>query len=91
MKRVRVIISGKVQGVFFRAYTQQVARSLNLTGWVRNLRSGAVEALFEGREEDIDEMIAWCRKGPGLARVDHVAVNEEPYAGEFQQFSIRYS
>jgi acylphosphatase len=91
MKRVHVIITGKVQGVCFRAYTQDMAQVLNLTGWVRNLHGGGVEAVFEGKEEDIEKMIAWCRRGPRLANVENVVVKEEPHSGEFDQFSVRYS
>ena len=90
MKRVHVIISGKVQGVCFRAYTQDTATLLNLKGWVRNLHNGDVEAVFEGKKEDIEKMLAWCRHGPRLAKVDNVIVKEEPFSGEYDQFSVRY-
>jgi acylphosphatase len=90
MKRVRVTISGKVQGVFFRARTEETAISLNLTGWVRNLNNGNVEAVFEGEEENIERMLSWCRQGPRFANVKQVDSVEEPYSGEFDQFSIRY-
>jgi acylphosphatase len=91
VKRVHVIISGRVQGVCFRAYTQDTARALNLTGWVRNLRNGDVEAVFEGKEDDVDRMVAWCRHGPRLAEVASVIVTEEQSTREFDQFSVRYS
>jgi len=90
MRRVRVIISGRVQGVFFRARTEQTAVSLNLKGWVRNLGNGDVEAVFEGNEEDIEKMLSWCREGPRLAKVKQVDVIDETYTGEFDRFSIRY-
>ena len=90
MKRVHVIISGKVQGVCFRAYTQDTAQVLNLTGWVRNLHDGGVEAVFEGGDEDIEKMVSWCRHGPRMARVDNIIVKDEPYTGEFDQFIVRY-
>jgi len=82
------MISGKVQGVFFRAHTEEIARSLNLKGWVRNLSNGSVEAVFEGKKEDIASMLVWCKKGPRLANVEKVAVIDEPYLGEHKQFSI---
>jgi acylphosphatase len=91
MRRVHVTISGRVQGVFFRARTEQTAVSMNLKGWVRNLQNGAVEAVFEGKEENIERMLAWCREGPRLAKVEHVDVIDETYTGEFERFSIRYS
>ncbi|HFB83930.1 acylphosphatase [Thermosulfuriphilus ammonigenes] len=89
-KRVHVFISGKVQGVFFRAYTQEEARRLGLRGWVRNLPDGRVEAIFEGEEKALEEMIRWCHKGSPGARVTGVEVIEEPYTGEFSDFRIRY-
>jgi len=88
--RAHVIISGKVQGVFFRASTQDEAVRLGLTGWVKNLPDGSVEAVFEGDKKKIEEVIAWCRKGPPWARVKEVKVKWEPYHGEFERFSVIY-
>ena len=90
MKRVHVYISGFVQGVFFRGRTQEKAASLGLCGWVRNLPDGRVEAVFEGPEGRIDEMLAWCRRGPEGARVGALEIIEEPSAGSFPDFRIRY-
>lgn len=90
MKRVHVFISGMVQGVFFRANTQKAALSLKLTGWVRNLPDGRVEAIFEGNDGDVDAMMEWCRKGPSFAQVTDIEAIPEPFLGEFRQFSIRY-
>lgn len=90
MKRVRVLISGKVQGVYFRAYTKDEADRLGLKGWVRNLPDGRVEALFEGEESLVEKMIKWCHKGSPYSVVTNVEVIEEPYRGEFQDFQIRY-
>lgn len=90
MKRMHVIVSGRVQGVFFRAFTQDTAQSLKLTGWVRNLFDGRVEAVFEGKDEDIDTMLEWCKKGPPHAVVKHVDASEEPYTGEFRDFRVTY-
>lgn len=90
MKRMHVYVSGKVQGVFFRAETQRAASDLHLTGWVRNMDDGRVEAVFEGEEQDVDKMLAWCRSGPPYARVDHVAAHEEPWSGGYKSFRITY-
>ena len=91
MKRVHVFISGRVQGVFFRAETQRAAESFNLTGWVCNVPDGRVEAVFEGEDANIDKMLAWCYIGPPHARVENVTIKEDPYTGSFHDFSIKYS
>ncbi len=87
---VHVIISGRVQGVWFRANTKQKAEQLGLTGWVRNTPDGCVEAVFEGEERLIKEMIKWCHKGPSLAKVEKVEVKNQNLIGGFDGFSIRY-
>ncbi|MFQ5906932.1 MAG: acylphosphatase [bacterium] len=88
--RLHVFISGRVQGVFFRANTQSMARRLNLTGWVRNLGDGRVEAVFEGSRDDAEGMLSWCHKGPPGAVVNRVEEVWEQPTGEFGDFSIRY-
>lgn len=90
MKRVHAYISGRVQGVFFRAATQRAAMDFNLTGWVRNIADGRVEAVFEGEDENVDKMLAWCHEGPPAARVEKVLTQEEPYTGEFKDFNVKY-
>jgi Acylphosphatases len=90
MKSVHVYISGRVQGVFFRAETQRAAVGFNLTGWVRNMADGRVEALLEGKDENVDKMLTWCHIGPPAARVEEVLTEEEHYTGEFSDFSIKY-
>ena len=90
MKRVRITITGMVQGVFFRAKTRNEAIRNNVKGWVRNLSDGRVEAVFEGKPEDVDRVVSWCRIGPSLAAVEHVEVTEEDYTGTCADFSIRY-
>jgi len=87
--RVHVVIAGRVQGVFFRASTGEKADELGLTGWVKNAQDGNVEAVFEGDEAAVNEMLAWCRKGPPLAHVTKVHATTEPFTGEFTKFSIR--
>jgi acylphosphatase len=81
VKRVRLVVSGRVQGVFFRATCARRARALGLGGSVRNMPDGSVEAVFEGPSADVEAMVAWCRSGPELARVDEVEVHEEPLTG----------
>ena len=73
----RVVLSGRVQGVGFRAWTERTARSLGLSGWVRNLRNGSVEALFAGPADVVDDMISRCRRGPDHARVEVLERHEE--------------
>lgn len=90
MNRVHVFVTGRVQGVFFRAETKSKADSLNLTGWVRNLPDGRVETVFEGEKERVDTMIEWCRQGPPYASVINIEIIEELYTGEFENFRIRY-
>jgi acylphosphatase len=83
MKRAHVRVQGSVQGVFFRVETRDRARSLGVSGWVRNLRDGAVEAVFEGPEERVESMVDWCRRGPAGARVESVNVDwEDPVREE---------
>ncbi len=88
-KQVHLIISGIVQGVFFRASVSQVARSLKLTGFVRNLSNGSVEVVAAGEEEFLNRMIDWCRKGPPGARVEQVEVNWKETTQAFEHFQIR--
>lgn len=90
MKRIRVYISGLVQGVSFRAATKRAAADLNLNGWVRNMEDGRVEAVFEGADADVKKMLAWCEIGPRTARVENVTAMEEHYTGGFSGFSIKY-
>ena len=90
MKRVRVQISGLVQGVCFRAATKQVAANLNLTGWVRNTKDRRVEAVFEGDDAAVQKIVDWCQVGPPAARVDKVMAMEEQFTGSFPGFSIKY-
>ena len=89
-RRVNVIVSGIVQGVNFRRYTQLTAQQLGVHGWVRNLPDGRVEGCFEGEAEAVASLLDWCRSGPPSGRVDHLDIREEHYAAEFSGFSIRY-
>ena len=87
--RVHLFITGRVQGVFFRASTQEEAQRHGLTGWVKNLRDGRVEAVFEGEEEKVASMIAWCQNGPPHAVVKDLSVTVEAYRGEYADFDVR--
>lgn len=89
--RRRILISGMVQGVAFRAYTRDTARRAGVHGWVRNLRDGRVEAVIEGEADKVSAVVAWCRKGPSLSRVAVVEVHEEKPTGEFKDFDITYT
>jgi acylphosphatase len=82
MKRIRVVASGRVQGVFYRATCARLARGLGLTGYVRNLPDGRVEAAFEGSDAAVDEMVQWSGVGPDLANVDRLDVVVEDPWGE---------
>ena len=86
--RAHVLISGRVQGVFFRARTMERALRAGLTGWVCNLPDGRVEAVFEGEEEAVKALIDFCRQGPRGAVVTDVDVKWEPFTGEFKEFGI---
>ncbi len=86
--RAHIYVTGKVQGVYFRQNTKQVASKHGITGWVRNLDDGRVEAIFEGEEMSINKVIEWCHIGPSKAHVDNVDVKFEKYAGEFANFDI---
>ena len=88
--RAHVYISGRVQGVFFRAFTSEKAMQLGLTGWVKNLSDGRVEAIFEGEEEKIEEVIARCREGPPHSVVRNVDVRWEKPTEEFSSFIVSY-
>lgn len=77
MKRVHLWISGNVQGVGFRASTRRRAKNNNVTGWVKNLEDGRVEAVFEGEEDNVAEVMDWAREGPAIARVEDLELEEE--------------
>jgi acylphosphatase len=77
MTRKRVIVHGRVQGVFFRDTTRRTAESRGVSGWVRNNPDGSVEAVFEGPEEAVDSMVRFAQEGPRGAMVEHVEVHDE--------------
>jgi acylphosphatase len=87
---VHVIISGRVQGVWFRVSVKQKAEKLGITGWVRNLSDGTVEAVFQGEDNSIKEILEWCNHGPPFAKVDRVMKNYQDPIKSFDNFFIRY-
>ena len=86
--RAHLFIEGRVQGVFFRACTQEEAQERKLTGWVKNLYDGRVEAVFEGEEKGVQSILEWCHSGPPHAMVVHVSAEIEEYQGEYSDFSV---
>ncbi len=90
MVRKHLFISGMVQGVGFRYSLENTARRLGVTGWVRNMWDGRVEAVLEGEEHDVQKAVKWCHHGPPGAMVTGVEEKDEPYTGGFLGFEIRY-
>ena len=86
---VHVIVSGRVQGVFFRIETKNAAKRFNVSGWVKNRPDGTVEAVFEGAEADVESVLQWCRKGPPMARVKGIETEWKDHTGEFDRFEIK--
>jgi len=88
--RAHLYIQGRVQGVFFRGYTREHAQDLGLSGWVKNLRDGRVEALFEGEKTLIEKAITACNIGPPGSRVTGIDIQWEAFVGDQEGFHIRY-
>ena len=89
-KRVHLLISGRVQGVYFRQGTMETAEKNNVLGWVRNLPDDRVEAILEGNDSNVDAVIEWAHFGPAGAVVKELKITEENYVGEFSEFEILY-
>lgn len=89
-QRVRVLIKGKVQGVFFRQALKVKAKQKNVFGNVKNLIDGRVEAILEGDEENVNNLVEWCHGGPANARVEDVIIRNEKYTNEFSKFDVLY-
>jgi len=87
--RAHVFVTGKVQGVYYRATTRDTAREREVDGWVRNLEDGRVEAVFEGPGDDVEPMVEWCHEGSPRARVDDVDVGYEDPEG-LDGFEVRW-
>lgn len=90
MKRVRLIISGDVQGVSFRAWTRKQAKELGLVGWVKNRPDGAVEVVAEGNKSDLEELMKRCHNGPEIAWVETVDATWQDATHEFIEFAVVY-
>ncbi len=88
--RKHIWVSGHVQGVSFRFYAMDLAKKLAVNGWVRNLSDGRVEALLEGEEQSVAEIIEFCERGPPGAHVTEVEVSNEKFLNEFSGFKVRY-
>jgi acylphosphatase len=88
MERAHVMVSGQVQGVFFRDSTRQKAQELGLAGWVKNTPEGRVEALFEGPSDRVREMVRWCEEGPQQASVENVDADFEAAGGDLAGFEV---
>lgn len=86
--RVRLVIQGRVQGVWFRDSTRREAMGLGVNGWVKNRRDGSVEVLAEGPEEKVRQLVTWCHHGPSYASVTDVHQTREAWQGEFDSFDI---
>lgn len=88
MKTYKVVVSGKVQGVGFRAYAKKTALQLGLKGWVTNLETGEVELLLQGDESKIESMLQWCNRGPGISIVEKTFFEEIKTEKEYDTFLV---
>ncbi len=89
-KRIRIIVTGKVQGVFFRQALKVMAKKNDIFGWVKNLKDGRVEAVLEGDEEKISRIVEWAHGGPANAIVEDVEIRNEKFISEFSKFDVLY-
>ena len=89
-QRIHLLVSGKVQGVFFRQALKVVAKKNNVLGWVRNLIDKRVEAVLEGDKKSVNLVIEWARIGPANSHVDNIEVNNEEFKNEFSTFEVLY-
>ena len=87
---VHILVTGKVQGVFFRQATKVVAVKNNVTGWVKNLESGQVEILLEGDAQNVNSVIDWSHNGPANSRVDEIKTKQQEFSGQYSYFNVLY-
>ncbi len=89
-QQIKLNITGRVQGVFYRAETQKQADKLGIKGYVKNLANGSVEAVIEGEPSVVSQMIEWCRKGPAISKVNSVETQEISSNSSYSTFEVRY-
>ena len=89
-QRVRLLVKGKVQGVFFRQALKVMAKKNHISGWVKNLNDGRVETLLEGEDMAVSSIVEWCHAGPANARVEDIEIRNEKFKGEFSKFEVLY-
>jgi len=89
-QRIRLFVTGKVQGVFFRQALKVMAKKNDVFGWVKNLKDGRVEAVLEGDEEKVNRLVEWAHGGPANARVEDVDIRNEKFTSEFSTFDVLY-
>lgn len=89
-QRMRLFVSGRVQGVFFRQALKATARKNGVCGWVRNLQDGRVEAVVEGDGLAVSYVVEWCHHGPAHAKVEDLEIKREKYTGEYAKFEVLY-
>ena len=89
-QRIRIFVTGKVQGVFFRQALKVMAKKNDVFGWVKNLKDGRVEAVLEGDQEKVSRLVEWSHGGPANARVEDVEIRNEKFTGEFSKFEVLY-
>ncbi len=89
-QRIRIFVTGKVQGVFFRQALTVMAKKNNVFGWVKNLNDGKVETILEGEDVDVSAIVEWCHAGPANARVEDIEIKNEKFKGEFSKFDVLY-
>ena len=89
-QRIRLFVTGKVQGVFFRQTLKVMAKKNDVFGWVKNLEDGRVEAVLEGDEDNVSRLVEWAHGGPANARVEDVNIHNEKFTSEFSSFDVLY-
>jgi len=89
-QRIRIFVTGKVQGVFFRQALKVMAKKNNVFGWVKNLNDGKVETILEGEDVDVSAIVEWCHAGPANARVEDIEIKNEKFKGEFSKYDVLY-
>ena len=89
-QRIRILVTGRVQGVFFRQALKVTAKKNHVSGWVKNLKDGRVEAVIEGEDLNVSKVVEWCHAGPANARVEDVTIINEEFTGTLSGFDVLY-